>query len=282
MKTLFKIGEIAELFHLNIKTLRYYDDIDLVKPETVDPNTGYRYYSTRQFEQLNTIRYLRELGVPLSEIHAFLNNRDTDRMEQILRSQIDQVEEKQKELENVKKKLDSRIRLIHDAKMGKINVPQVKRIPSREALLLRYSAKPDSDLEYPIRLLAKDISVASVFLGKVGLSIDVNNIRAGRFDIYDYVFLLLDEDETREHSAIDSKNGSERVHFKGGMYAVIRFRGTHREAEKNYRKLTRFIKDEGYEASGHSMEITLIDSGFTTDEGQYVTEIQLPIKKIRK
>ena len=45
MKTLFKIGEIAELFHLNIKTLRYYDEIGLVKPEVVDPETGYRYYS---------------------------------------------------------------------------------------------------------------------------------------------------------------------------------------------------------------------------------------------
>lgn len=30
MKTLFKIGEIADLFHLNVKTLRYYDEIDLV------------------------------------------------------------------------------------------------------------------------------------------------------------------------------------------------------------------------------------------------------------
>ena len=92
MKTLFKIGEIAELFRLNIKTLRYYDEIDLVKPEVVDPDTGYRYYSTGQFEQLNTIRYLRELDVPLSEIHDFLHNRETEKMEQILQTQIAQVE----------------------------------------------------------------------------------------------------------------------------------------------------------------------------------------------
>lgn len=282
MKNLFKIGEIAELFHLNIKTLRYYDEIDLVKPETVDPDTGYRYYSTRQFEQLNTIRYLRELGVSLSEIYDFLNNRETEKMEQILQSQIDQVEEKKKELEIVKKKLNSRIRLIRDAKAGKIDAPQIKCIPSREALLLRYSTEPGSDLEYPIRLLAKDIPVASVFLGKVGLSIDVNSIQSGRFGIYDYVFLLLDEDETMEHNADDRKNGSERVHLKEGTYAVNRFQGTHREAEKNYKKLTRFIKEEGYEISGHSLEITLIDSGFTTDERQYVTEIQIPVKKIKK
>ena len=281
MKDLFKIGEIAELFHLNIKTLRYYDEIDLVKPEAVDPDTGYRYYSTRQFEQLNTIRYLRELGVPLSEIRDFLSGRETEKMEQILKSQIDQVEVKQKELEIIKKKLSARIRSIQGAKAGKLNAPEIKRFPDRQALLLRYSMKPDSDLEYPIRLLAKDVPAASVFLGKVGLSIDVTNIRRNRFGEYDYVFLLLDEDETEEQNEKQGK-GPETVSFNGGSYAVIRFRGTHSDAEKNYKRLMLFIKKEGYEPAGHSLEITLIDAGLTTDEKQYVTEIQLPVKKTGK
>ena len=126
MKTLFKIGEIAELFRLNIKTLRYYDEIDLVKPEVVDPETGYRYYSTGQFEQLNTIRYLRELDVPLSEIHDFLHNRETEKMEQILQTQIAQVEQKQKDLENDKKKLRSRIQLIQDAKRSEEHTSELQ------------------------------------------------------------------------------------------------------------------------------------------------------------
>ena len=279
MKTLFKIGEIAELFHLNIKTLRYYDEIGLVKPEVVDPETGYRYYSTKQFEQLNTIRYLRELDVPLSEIHEFLSNRETEKMEQILQAQIAQVEEKQKELENVRKKLDSRVRQIQDAKAGRLDVAEIKNMPARKALLLRYSTQPDSDLEYPIRLLAKDIPTASVFLGKIGLSIDATNISAGRFNTYDYMFLLLDPDESAMQAG--EENAPEAVKFKGGRYAAIRFRGTHRDAEKNYRKLMRFVKREGYETNGHSLEITLIDAGFTTDENQYVTEIQIPIRKMK-
>ena len=84
MDNLFKIGEIAELFNLNIRTLRYYDDIDLLKPEYVDPNTGYRYYSTAQFEQLNTIRYLRELQVSLDKIREFLQYREIDGVKNIL------------------------------------------------------------------------------------------------------------------------------------------------------------------------------------------------------
>ena len=67
MKNLFSIGEVARLFDINVKTLRYYDETGLLKPEKVNPKTGYRYYSTRQFERLNTIMYLKALQVPLSE-----------------------------------------------------------------------------------------------------------------------------------------------------------------------------------------------------------------------
>ena len=45
IKNLFTIGEMGGLFRTNIRTLRYYDDIGLLKPEVVDPKTGYRYYS---------------------------------------------------------------------------------------------------------------------------------------------------------------------------------------------------------------------------------------------
>ncbi len=57
MQDLFTIGEMARLFEINIRTLRYYDDINLLKPEFIDSNSKYRYYSTKQFERLNTIKY---------------------------------------------------------------------------------------------------------------------------------------------------------------------------------------------------------------------------------
>ncbi len=75
MKELFSIGEISRLFDLNIRTLRYYDDIGLLKPETTDEKTGYRYYSTKKFERLNTIKYLRALDMPLERIMRFLKTK---------------------------------------------------------------------------------------------------------------------------------------------------------------------------------------------------------------
>lgn len=63
-KQLFKIGEVARMYHLSLGILRHYEKEGLLAPEYTDPETGYRYYSTRQFEVLNTIRYLRMLGLP--------------------------------------------------------------------------------------------------------------------------------------------------------------------------------------------------------------------------
>lgn len=49
---LFRIGEVAKMYHMSVGTLRYYEQMGLLQPEYTDPATGYRYYSVRQFEQL--------------------------------------------------------------------------------------------------------------------------------------------------------------------------------------------------------------------------------------
>lgn len=54
-----------------VGSLRHYEQAGLLKPEYTDPETGYRYYSVRQFEVLNTIRYLRVLDMPLGQIGEF-------------------------------------------------------------------------------------------------------------------------------------------------------------------------------------------------------------------
>lgn len=71
---LFSIGDVAQLFHLSVSSLRHYETIGLLTPEYTDPATGYRYYGPRQFEVLNTIRYLRALDMPLGQIRAFLRS----------------------------------------------------------------------------------------------------------------------------------------------------------------------------------------------------------------
>ena len=48
-KNLFRISEVAKMFHLSASTLRHYENIGLLSPAYVAPESGYRYYSTEQF-----------------------------------------------------------------------------------------------------------------------------------------------------------------------------------------------------------------------------------------
>lgn len=107
---MFKIGDVAKMFHLSIGSLRHYEQIGLLKPEYIDSETGYRYYSIRQFECLNTIRYLRVLDMPLPQISSFLANRDIRKMQGMLCEQKEAVQRKQDELKNIEKKIDNRLR----------------------------------------------------------------------------------------------------------------------------------------------------------------------------
>ena len=117
---LFSIGEVARLFHMSVSSLRHYESLGLLSPEYINPDSGYRYYSTRQFEVLNTLRYLRALDMPLGQIRAFLRNRDVGRIEQLLREQKAAVVRKQAELQRVERKIDNRLRQLHDAQTAEL------------------------------------------------------------------------------------------------------------------------------------------------------------------
>lgn len=93
-KDLFTIGEIATLFNINKKTLRYYDEIDLFKPNYIDERNSYRYYTTSQFEKLNTIIYLKNIGIPLNTIKSHLDNRSINSTLNLFEIQEDTIEQK--------------------------------------------------------------------------------------------------------------------------------------------------------------------------------------------
>jgi len=70
---MFRIGEFSKLSKTTIKTLRYYDEIGLLKPEEVDKFTSYRYYKTDQLVILHRIQALRQVGLSIDEIKLILS-----------------------------------------------------------------------------------------------------------------------------------------------------------------------------------------------------------------
>ena len=70
---MLKIRDFAKLAEVSMTTLRYYDEIGLLKPIHVDPETGYRFYTIDQLPHLHRILALKELGLGLTQIGKILD-----------------------------------------------------------------------------------------------------------------------------------------------------------------------------------------------------------------
>lgn len=72
---MFRIGEFSQIARVSGRLLRYYDSIGLLRPQRIDPDTGYRYYSAGQLERLNRILALKDLGLSLEQVARMLDDK---------------------------------------------------------------------------------------------------------------------------------------------------------------------------------------------------------------
>ena len=70
---MFSIGEFSRIARVTPRQLRNYEALGLFKPERIDPETGYRFYSALQLPRLNRILALKELGLTLTQILRLLD-----------------------------------------------------------------------------------------------------------------------------------------------------------------------------------------------------------------
>jgi len=121
---MIRIGDFSNLSRVPVKTLRYYDEVGLLKPVHVDNFTGYRYYEYEQIPRLNRILALKDLGFSLEQIgHLLDEGLSPEQMRGMLilrRSEIKQrVQEEAERLARV----ESRLRQIEqETKMSKYDV----------------------------------------------------------------------------------------------------------------------------------------------------------------
>lgn len=269
-KKLFQIGDVAKMFHISVGSLRHYEQAGLLKPEYIDENSGYRYYSTRQFEVLNTIRYLRLLDMPLNQIADFLQNKDIDVIEDKLLKQKEIIARKQQELAIIERKIDRRLQQLRDAVSSDLNTIRLVNTPPCRIAWIEDTLELNSylDLEYSIRRLEEHQAASLTFLGKVGVGIARDNLIADRFEHYNLVFLLLDDEDTYEGNI---------TQLPAVTCVSVRFCGSHSEAAVYYQKLMDYIHGNHLEITGFSREITMIDYGITNDTDKFVTEILIPV-----
>lgn len=134
---MFKIGDFSTLSHVSIRMLRYYDEMNILKPAEVDKFTNYRLYSAKQIHKLNKIVALRDMGFLVAEIKEILENYNDDILLQKLEYKRQEIcntisSENQKLL-----KIDNIIKYIGMESVNMDYEISIKNIPSYKVLSLR-------------------------------------------------------------------------------------------------------------------------------------------------
>lgn len=106
MKT---VKDVSEITGVSIRTLRYYDEIGLLKPTELT-EAGYRLYDNKALEKLQEVLFFRELDIPLTNIKKIMDHPDYDK-EQVLLAQKSLLEQKRNRLNGI-------IELITDVMKG--------------------------------------------------------------------------------------------------------------------------------------------------------------------
>ena len=175
------------------------------------------------------------------------------------------------QLQNMERKLTRRLEQLRYALNAPMEEVRLVTLPQRPVAFLRRQIAQGENLEYPIRELERMNDLKPVmFLGKVGVTVDLKELRQERPTRFSGIFVFLEEEDNYQ-------GGAQKL--SEGDYLTILYSGTHQESAPYYRRLFAAMEERGLVPAGDAVEITWIDSGFTQDVSQYVTELQLPVRE---
>ncbi len=106
----YSIGQVAKLARVTVRTLHYYDQVDLLRPSGRS-TTGYRSYSISDLERLQRVLCYRHLGFSLDQIKAIIDDPETDPLEHLRHQHtllIERIDELQYMLVAVEKIMEAR------------------------------------------------------------------------------------------------------------------------------------------------------------------------------
>lgn len=265
---LYKIGMFSQMNRITVKTLRYYDDIGILKPESVDEINGYRYYTSTQLPRLHKILSLREIGFSIGEIKDILQGTSEEAM--LLKKKSFLL----KELSEISKKIGCIEGYLSGTCLDSEYHVITKAIPEVIVASVRVH------LEGYEQLFDK--------MPEMGLEME----KAG-CECQDppYCFTIYYDEEYREgdvHAEICEavtclKEDRGEVTFKVlpeiPLAACVLHKGPYEKLPKAYSAVVQFIEESGYEIIGYQREY-YIDGIWNKDtEEEWLTEIQFPVRK---
>jgi DNA-binding transcriptional MerR regulator/effector-binding domain-containing protein len=269
-KNLLPIGRFSKICRLTVKALRHYDEIGLLHPALVDPESGYRYYSVAQAAEAEQIRLLRALELPLDEIKAILDERDRA----VVRTRLDQHRQRiEEKLAGYQRILDYLGRLIDHQEGGMPYEVKLKQVELQPILGLRTR----TSLAQLGRLTGRHLGALFGYLGGLG----VRPVGPPMSIYHDPEFLEDDVDwelcvpVERRVTGDARMNGRE---LPAGKVAYTVHAGPYDEVGPAYCALMAWIRERGHQTLGPPREVYLVGPDQAGDPSGYRTEIAWPVE----
>lgn len=273
-KKFYQIGEVSRLCNIPIKTLRYYNEIGLLIPERIDPNSGYRYYSNEQLTLVIVIKHFKETGFSLKEIKRLLGREDLEYNQKQIKKKYKEIDDKINDLIRLKEKL--RFCLTEGKKQSHKEEAEfeIKYVPEIYVAYLRNRGSASVD-EFTVRYC------------RLMSLIEKNNFHMTKNVMALYYNSCIEfEDNSRSDFDIEvcapvseTYEIPGKVRKFGGFKALSSVHyGSYDNMVEHYRKMLEYIKKNKYEVCGPAIDNYIVDIISTCNEENYITELLIPIK----
>lgn len=271
---MLKIGDFSKLSKISIRMLRYYDDLNLLKPDTVDPFTGYRYYSEQQLVRAGRIQALRQMGFGVAMVGQILEQyTDAPQLERFLCVQRQEMLEQKQTLLRRLQTIDSTIeRLRKDGSIMGYEV-NLKTVPERYVASVRMTLPTYQDEGELWRVLCAETAA---------LHVQEANPPYVMVIYHDGEYRERDVDVEAQKAVIGAYADTEHVRFKAVpavQFASAVFQGGYDQISAVNEAVAQWIADNGYELNGLSFNLYHVTPNDTANPDEYVTEVCYPVKR---
>lgn len=268
----YYIGKVEDLCKISKKTLRYYDEIGLLRPDEIFNKNGYRHYSKDNLYTIPVIKYYKQSGFKLKNIKELIYTSNCDNIEEKFMEKIKELEDVEKKLNLKKKSIGDWCSLVKEAKMvinNNLCDVSVKFIEKSNMLFLDQEFNNDymrSIINIEFTNYIEKIENAITGPVIIGFpSFDDKLQRKCRSMRIIQKFLLKCSPE-------------KTIEFGGSLFVSCYHIGTHKNIDKTYEKIEKWMVLNNYKKEGPCYERYVLDYWTSKDEEKYVTEILVKIK----
>lgn len=272
---MLSIGDFARLGQISPRTLRHYDERGILRPERVDPGTGYRFYGVAQLARLHRVMALRDLGFTLEQVGELLE--DDPPLEQLVemlhrrRTEIGQrVADEQERLRRVEAHLRA---LEANDRMPSHDIVVKTTQPLRIAEIA--DTAPGFGPENLGPVFLRVVPEVSAFLD--GADAAPGIMVAWYEELSEEGTVVLHAGFDIGDQPVDGRGRIRVVELPVVEVASVVHRGSIDTVVEAYEVLVRWIDDSGYRLDGRSRE--LYHEWDPTDLARNVTELQMPVSR---